>query len=74
MSLTSIVTPQMSENNRKRYPLVKLSLHAARNVALQTSPFLDDKKCIRINVKITKFPCMKCIGECHKKYKCLQCM
>ena len=34
---------------------------------------VGDKEFITINAKKTKFPCMKCIGECHKKYERLQC-
>ena len=34
---------------------------------------IGDKEFIRTNAKITKFPCMKCDGECHKKYERLQC-
>ena len=34
---------------------------------------VGDKEFIRINSKFTKFPCMNCAGECHKKYERLQC-
>ena len=34
---------------------------------------IGDKEFIKVNAKITKFPCFKCLGECHKKYERLQC-
>ena len=34
---------------------------------------VGDKEFIRTNTMITKFRCMKCVGECHKKYERLQC-
>ena len=34
---------------------------------------VGDKEFIRTNRKISRFPCMKCVGECNKKYERLQC-
>ena len=34
---------------------------------------VGDKEFIRTNTKNSKFPCMKCVGECNKKYERLQC-
>ena len=34
---------------------------------------VGDKEFVRVNAKTTKFPCMKCIGECHRKFERVQC-
>ena len=34
---------------------------------------VGDKEFIKVNAKIHRFPCLKCAGECHKKFERLQC-
>lgn len=34
---------------------------------------VSDKEFIKINARKSKFPCLKCAGECHKKFDRLQC-
>ena len=36
--------------------------------------YVGDKEFIRTNAKTIRFPCIKCIGECNKKYDRLQCI